>query len=151
MRASRPRFAPGYGIAASEEGLLAWDWAVEKLKASRNYWISTTRADGRPHAMPVWGVVMDDALWFGTSPESVKGRNLERTGQVVAHTESGDEVVILEGTAEQARTPTTVLDAYEEKYNFRPEPGPFWVVRPTAALAWREDDYPTSATRFVPD
>ncbi len=149
MRASRPRFSPSYGISDSDEGLLTWDWALERLAASRNYWISTTRADGRPHAMPVWGVVHDRTLWFGSG--GVKAENLARTGRLVAHTESGDECVILEGRAEVADVSDALRDAYEAKYDFRPEQSQMWVVRPTLAFAWREQDYPQSATRFLPD
>ena len=32
--------------------------------------------DARPHVMPVWGVWMDEALWFGSSRGSRKARNL---------------------------------------------------------------------------
>jgi hypothetical protein len=150
VRAGRPRFSPSYGISESEEGLLTWDWALERLAASRNYWISTTRADGRPHAMPVWGVVHDGALWFGTG--GVKRQNLARDPRLVAHTESGDEVVILEGAAEERAVPAELRDAYEAKYDHRPDADSrFWVVRPKLAYAWRERDYPTSATRFTPD
>jgi hypothetical protein len=55
-KASRP-YMPGYGIldAKSGSGLLPWSVAVERLTEARNYWIATTRPDGRPHAMPVWG------------------------------------------------------------------------------------------------
>ena len=148
MRASRPRFSPSYGISESDEGMLTWDWALEHLAASRNYWISTTREDGRPHAMPVWGVVHEGSLWFGSG--GVKAENLARTGRLVAHTESGDEVVILEGRAEVADLSEALRDAYEAKYNFRPEQPQMWVVRPTLAFAWRERDYPQSATRFLP-
>ena len=39
--------------------------------------------------------------------------------------------------------------AYERKYDFRPNPGEGWYrVRPRRVLAWREEDYPRSATRF---
>jgi hypothetical protein len=149
VHADRPRFSASYGISAGDEGLLTWDWALERLAASRNYWVSTTRPDGRPHAMPVWGVVLDGALWFGTG--GVKQQNLERTGQLVAHTESGDEVVILEGSAREHQVPRELLDAYEAKYAFRPgDDARFWRVEPTLAYAWRESDYPTSATRFRP-
>ena len=148
MRASRPRFSPSYGISESDEGVLTWDWALEHLAASRNYWISTTREDGRPHAMPVWGVVHEGSLWFGSG--GVKAENLARTGRLVAHTESGDEVVILEGRAETADVSDELRDAYEAKYDFRPEQAQMWVVRPTLAFAWRERDYPQSATRFLP-
>ena len=148
MRANRPRFSPSYGISESDDGLLTWDWALEHLAASRNYWISTTREDGRPHAMPVWGVVHEGSLWFGSG--GVKAENLARTGRLVAHTESGDEVVILEGRAETADVSDELRDAYEAKYDFRPEQAQMWVVRPTLAFAWRERDYPQSATRFLP-
>ncbi len=128
--------------------MLDWGWAVEKLADSRNYWISTTREDGLPHAMPVWGVVVDGELWFGTSPASVKGRNLERSGRLVAHTESGDEAVILEGTVDTRAVTGQVRDDYEAKYDWRPDSEQMYVVRPRRAFAWREADYPKSATRF---
>ena len=74
----RPALAAGYGLLPESEGkgLLPWNWVTERLERSRNYWIATTRPDGRPHVMPVWGVWMEDALYFGTDPASVKGRNI---------------------------------------------------------------------------
>jgi PPOX class probable F420-dependent enzyme len=152
-KVSRPRF-PGYGITESRDGLLPWSWAAERLAASRNYWISTTRPDGRPHAMPVWGVWVDDTLYFGSGRESRKARNLRASPEVVAHVESGDEVVIIEGVAEEVigdEAAEPVNQAYERKYAWRAEagdPSPLYAVRPRRAFAWREKDYPTSATRF---
>jgi hypothetical protein len=65
------------------------------------------------------------------------------------HLESGDEVVIVEGAAEPAVATEDVVEEYERKYDFRPEPGEGWYrVVPHRALAWREADYPRSATRF---
>lgn len=40
--------------------------------------LATVRADGRPHAAPVWYVVDGDTLVFNTGAETVKGRNLAR-------------------------------------------------------------------------
>jgi PPOX class probable F420-dependent enzyme len=149
--ASRPSFHPGYGISAGEEGMLDWAWAEERLVAGRNYWITTTRPDGRPHAVPVWGVWLDGALVFGTNPDSVKGRNIARDPRVVAHLESGDEVVILEGTITMLgdRKRLDELErVYGAKYGFDVKlPGAF-ELRPDYALAWAEHDYPRSATRF---
>jgi PPOX class probable F420-dependent enzyme len=157
-RASRPRFAPGYGIKGENEGagLLPWSWAVERLVASRNYWISTTRPDGSPHAMPVWGVCVDGRVLFGTSAESRKGRNLARDPRVVVHVESGDETVIVEGVAEDvpAELVEPMRAAYEAKYAWRPDPsqgGGYYAVRSRVAYAWRESDFPTSATRYAFD
>jgi len=144
---------PGYGILPPGEGtgLLPWAWAQERLRASANYWLATTRPDGRAHVMPVWGVWLDGALVFSTDPSAVKARNLGRDPRVVVHLESGDEVVILHARAEPvpAEMGDAVIDAYEAKYGIRMELGDGWfLVRPHRALAWREADYPQSATRF---
>ena len=148
-KAERPKFPSSYGIAESSEGQLDWSWAVERLSASRNYWIVTADANGRPHAAPVWGLWFDEALVFGTSPESRKAKNLIRDPRVVVHLESGDEVVILEGKIERGPIDDDIADIYKEKYDFRPEPadGWFW-LRPSSALAWTESEYPKTATRF---
>src|ERR1700742_2894889 len=45
--------------------------------------LSTVRADGRAHAAPVWFVLDGDVIVFNTGRETVKGRNLRRTGQAV--------------------------------------------------------------------
>jgi pyridoxine/pyridoxamine 5'-phosphate oxidase len=98
--------------------------------------------------VPVWGVWHDDAVLFGTSPSSVKARNLESDPRLVVHLESGDEVVILEGRAERVTADESVADAYEAKYEHRPNVEGLWLVRPTRAFAWTESDYPNTATRF---
>jgi hypothetical protein len=129
--------------------MLEWSWAAERLLGSRNYWVVTTGPAGRPAAAPVWGVWFDGRLFFGTSPASQKGKNLERDPRVVVHLESGDEVVILHGEIAREDLPPEALDAYEAKYDLRPEHTESWfVLRPSHALAWRERDYATSATRF---
>lgn len=150
--AERPRFPESYGISHEAEGLLDWSWAEERLAASRNYWIVTAGADGRPHAAPVWGLWQDGAVVFGTSPHSRKGQNLAHDPRVVVHLESGDEVVILEGRAEAAELDVPIADGYEAKYGFRPDPAAgsdgWYRLRPTEAYAWLERDYPSTATRF---
>lgn len=153
--ARRPRFHPGYGISEDEEGMLGWDWAVERLAASRNYWIGTTRPDGRPHAMPVWGAWWNESLGFGTSRHSRKALNLARDPRVVVHSESGDEVVILEGVVEELQAREQLADYYAElsrKYEVKLEPGGegsvTYVLRPETGYAWTERDYPRTATRF---
>src|SRR4051794_25481300 len=88
----RPGFAPGYGIdGSSPEGMLPWSEVVARLEAARNYWICTTRPDGRPHASPVWGLWFEDEFVFSTGTDSRKGRNLAENPEVVVHLESGDD------------------------------------------------------------
>jgi PPOX class probable F420-dependent enzyme len=42
--------------------------------------LSTVRKDGTPHAAPIWFVLDGDDLVFTTGRDTVKGRNLLRTG-----------------------------------------------------------------------
>lgn len=145
-----------YGIERTTgEGMLAWGMVDEWLAKSRNYWVATTRSDGRPHAAPVWGLWLDGSFYFSTDPGSRKARNIAAHAEVVVHLESGDDVVILEGGVERvADRPSRqrFVDEYEAKYQFRVELGNadygIYRVRPRVAFAWREGDFPTSATRW---
>ena len=154
METDRPTMPAGYGIASGAEGQVPWAWVEEQCVAARNYWVCTTRSDGRPHAMPVWGLWLESRIVFSTDPTSLKARNFLARADVVVHLESGDEVVVVEGRVEpmeQALLPA-FLDAYEAKYAYRPTPEQtegVYQVRPARVLAWRESDFPTSATRFT--
>src|ERR687896_1875665 len=94
--ASRPHI-PGYGLSKSAKGLLGWEVAVERLEASMHYWLATTSPGGKPHVNAIWGVWVDDALYFGGGPDVRWARNLRVNPAAAAHLESGDEVVIIEG------------------------------------------------------
>ncbi len=145
-----------YGVSTSSDGPLAWGHAEKRLAGARNYWIATTRPDGRPHAAPVWGVWVEGGLYFGTGRSSVKGRNLAHSPVLVVHLESADDVVILEGEVEEVRDrdPFDAVDAaYRAKYGMgvseAGDDGAVWyVVRPRKAHAWLENDFPNTATRW---
>jgi len=103
-RASRP-YMPGYGIAAPEAGtgLLPWSWAAERLTASHDYWVATVCPDGRPHVMPVWAVWDGGCLWFSSSPDSRKARNLARDPRTTVTTDDPSEPVVLEAEVTRIR------------------------------------------------
>jgi len=150
----RPSMPAGYGIRSDADGQMPWEWVTQQLTRGRNYWICTTRDDGRPHAMPVWGVWVDDALLFSTDPTSVKGRNLAARPDIVVHLESGDDVVVLEGRVGRMSSVRLAgfVEAYDVKYGHRvdadnPDYGLYELV-PDRVLAWREENFPVSATRF---
>src|SRR4029453_8584 len=149
----RPGFGPMSGIHNAPDGMLDWAWAEERLARSRNYWIGTADEDGRPRSAPVWGVWIDDSVGFGTNARSRKGRNLDRDPRVLVHLESGDEVVILEGEVDAIDVTGEISDAFGQKYDWRPAPVAdestrWYRLRPVAAQAWLERDYPKTATRF---
>jgi pyridoxine/pyridoxamine 5'-phosphate oxidase len=78
-------------------GHLEWEAADLRLSAGRSLLLSTTRPDGRPHAMPVWFVWLDRRLYFITSRSTQKARNLAGQAWAVAHLGDGDEVLMVEG------------------------------------------------------
>lgn len=150
--ASRPH-VPGYGIPESTEGLLPWRHVTDRLSDPHNYWIATTRPDGRPHAVPVWGVYVDGTLYFGGGEQTRWARNLAHNPAVVMHLESGDEVVIIEGTVDKLTEATAdpallsrIDDAYQAKYDIR-HGTPVWALRPQLAFAWTR--FPDDTTRWT--
>src|SRR3954454_12265322 len=110
-----------YGVATTHEGQRRREWVDGQMTKSRNYWIASTRPDGRPHAAPVWGVWVDGVLYFSSDARSRKARNLAANPEVVAHLESGDDCVILEGRVEPMTDRDKLLalgvgKAYSTKY-----------------------------------
>jgi hypothetical protein len=154
---TRPH-VPGYGIPKAGKGMLPWSFVDERMAQARNYWVCTTRPDGRPHARPVDGVWVDATLCFGGGPKTRWMRNLARNPAVAVHLETPGEVVILEGTAERINDPkhplvARVLEAsyakYPEYFSGPPPFSPFWVLRPSVAFAWTLSGFPKSATRWL--
>lgn len=149
---------PGYGITTDNEGLLDWAWLSSTMQSARNYWIITVRPDHLPHATPVWGVWVEEVFYFGCGKGSQKARNIAANPNIVVHLESGDEVVIIEGKLERVTdsgTFTRLSEEYKVKYDFDPfgENGvhpddPFYTLKVRKAYAWREKDFPKSATRW---
>jgi PPOX class probable F420-dependent enzyme len=45
--------------------------------------LATVRKDGRPHAAPVWFTLDGDDVLFTTNKDTVKGRNLQRSGHAL--------------------------------------------------------------------
>jgi nitroimidazol reductase NimA-like FMN-containing flavoprotein (pyridoxamine 5'-phosphate oxidase superfamily) len=156
----RPQMPQGYGVPDNDEGLLPWEHAREQLARALTYWIGSTRPDGRPHAMPIWGAVVDDTVYFEGSPETRRGRNLAANPAVVVHIENGPEVVILEGTAEMVTALDPALSArlvdafaakYEASFGYRPDPaqwegGGLYAVRAQVGFAW--NTFPATTTRY---
>lgn len=151
-RASRP-VMPGYGILESETGLLPWSWAAERLERSHNYWVTTVRPDGRPHAMPVWGLWTDGRFYFSTARTSRKAGNLAVNGRCVVCTEQATEAVIVEGEAaliDDADVLGPVWQAYNAKYNWDLTGESMFAVRPLTAFGFIEtaDEFAKTATRW---
>src|SRR5262245_49653290 len=129
-KASRP-YMPGYGIAdaKSGQGLLPWQWALERLEKGRTYFIATADVSGKPHVMPVWGVWFNDSFFFSTGNQSRKRKNLAANARcsIAMELDFGrrpqkgqiKDTVVLEGIASlvtDSRIQKKFSAIYEEKY-----------------------------------
>ena len=158
--ATRP-FMPGYGILDADQGtgLLPWSWARERLERSHDYWVATVGPDARPHVMPVWGVWIDDALWFSSSRGSRKARNLAGRPACAISTDNAYEPVVIEGEAElidDAAAIATFVAATNQKYGtdyaidfFSSPSNACFRVRPAWAFGLTESDFTGSPTRWT--
>ena len=72
---SRPNIPYGLLDASEGQGLFPWSQVSDRMLAAHIYWIGTTRPNGRPHVMPVWGVWLDETFYFSTGANTVNGQN----------------------------------------------------------------------------
>jgi nitroimidazol reductase NimA-like FMN-containing flavoprotein (pyridoxamine 5'-phosphate oxidase superfamily) len=82
-----------------------WIQTREVLETAELFWISTVRADGRPHVTPLVAVWVDDAIYFHTGAAEQKAANLRTNPHVVLTTGcngwDGGVDVVVEGDAVQ--------------------------------------------------
>jgi Pyridoxamine 5'-phosphate oxidase len=140
---------------------MTWAEIAARLSPARTYWLGTTTPSGAPHAAPVWGVVIGETLYLYSERSTVKARNLALDPRVVIHLESGEDVLIVRGVAEDLGPPAevpSVVAALAAKYT-RPEDRPYlpdadpafdvvYALRPRSAMAWRLPDYEGSQRRW---
>lgn len=139
-----------------EADRFGWEAVRTQLQTVRNYWIITASKAGVPHAAPVWGIWIDTVFAFSTDPTSVKAKNFTENPNVVMHLESGDEVIIFDGTVEVLESgmlQTMFLDGYEPKYGLRPDPtNPghgLYLFRPKVGRTWLEEAFVESVSHWT--
>jgi PPOX class probable F420-dependent enzyme len=82
------------------------------LEGTRTGILATVRADGRPHAAPIWFTLDGDDVIFTTGADTVKGRTLRRQGRavlVVDESEPPFDFVTVEGPVEISEDPAQRL------------------------------------------
>jgi hypothetical protein len=140
---------------------MTWAEVAGRLAAARTYWLGTTMPSGAPHAAPVWGAVTDGTLHLYTERRTVKARNIVISPRVLVHLESGEDVLIVHGLAEDLGQPSAVphvVAALAAKYTqpsdwqYLPDHDPdfdvVYAIRPTSAAAWKLADYAGSQRRW---
>jgi PPOX class probable F420-dependent enzyme len=95
--------------------------AEQRLRTNIIGWLTTVGSDGRPYTVPVWFLWDGNVALIFSQPQKQKIRNLRKNARVTLaldETKQGEDVVIVEGTAEVLDTPdiSATLPAYVEKY-----------------------------------
>ncbi len=117
------RFSDPTGIAVE------WEATQRALSSAQLFWLTTVRADDRPHVTPVVAAWVDDALWFATGDNEQKFVNLRTNPHVVLTTGCNDWDrgldVVLEGEAVQVTDDgllRRVAQAFTSKWDGRWQP-----------------------------
>lgn len=63
-----------------------WAETLQVIETAELFWITTVRADGRPHVTPLVGVWLDDAIHFCTGSTEQKAVNLRGNQHVILTT-----------------------------------------------------------------
>jgi PPOX class probable F420-dependent enzyme len=95
--------------------------AEQRLRSNSIAWLTTVGSDGRPYTVPVWFLWDGNSALIFSQPRKQKIRNLRTNARVTLaldETKQGEDVVIVEGTAEVLDNPeiSATLPAYVEKY-----------------------------------
>ena len=95
--------------------------AEQRLRSNIIAWLTTVGSDGRPYTSPVWFLWDGKTILIFSQPNKQKIRNLRKNARLTLaldDTKQGDDVVIVEGSAELLDDPglSTSLPAYVEKY-----------------------------------
>ncbi|HEU4542667.1 MAG TPA: pyridoxamine 5'-phosphate oxidase family protein [Jiangellaceae bacterium] len=167
---TRPQATKLDGRFSSPEAEPArWDDTERVLAEAELYWLTTVRADGRPHVTPLIGIWHDGAAHFCTGLDEQKARNLEHHTQVALTTGTNSWArgfdVVVEGSAERVtdRGYLQILaDAYEAKYgsawHFDVADGVFdggdhpalvFRVEPVKVLAFAKEPHAMTTFRFA--
>jgi general stress protein 26 len=166
MAATAPITTLNTEFSSPEAAARPWSEVERVLASAQMFWISTVRADGRPHVTPIPAVWHDGALHICTGEQEQKARNLDREPHCVLTTgspsiDTGLDVIV-EGTAERVTDRerlTTLAALWKERLNWDFEVGEdsfsdggdrkglVFAVTPAKILAFGKGE-PYSQTRF---
>jgi nitroimidazol reductase NimA-like FMN-containing flavoprotein (pyridoxamine 5'-phosphate oxidase superfamily) len=124
---SEPRTDFDGRYSAPRAAAVAWTEAEADLRSAELYWLTTVRADGRPHVTPLIAVWRDGALHISTGRSEQKARNIAEHPGVAVTTGRNDLVggrdMVVEGEAVRVTDRERLqelADDWETKY------GPDW-------------------------
>jgi general stress protein 26 len=93
-----------------------WEETRRVLETAEVFWLSTVRADGRPHVTPVAAAWLDGTLYFGTGSIAQKLKNLRGNPRVVLTTGCNHLATGLDIVVEGVAAPCTDAAVHERFY-----------------------------------
>jgi general stress protein 26 len=146
----------------------SWDDALGVIETAELFWITTVRADGRPHVTPLPAVWLDGALHFCTGAAEQKAVNLRANPHVALTTGRNDWDrgldVVVEGAAVQVTDEPTLhrlaaawRTKWDGQWQYEVRDGAFhhaagtalvYAVAPTKVLAFGKGTFTHTRHRF---
>jgi general stress protein 26 len=168
MSATRPVTELDARYGEPEATATPWAEAERHLETAQLFWVTTVRADGRPHTTPLLAVWNDGALHFTTGPDEQKAKNLDANRRCSLLTgcntlDQGLDLVVEGETRRITDEPRLQLlaAAWEAKYgaewHFDVADGAFhhrggaayvYAVAPTVAYGFGKSPYSHTRWRF---
>ncbi|HEY2281135.1 MAG TPA: pyridoxamine 5'-phosphate oxidase family protein [Streptosporangiaceae bacterium] len=157
-------------FSAPEATATSWEETRTVLETAELTWLTTVRADGRPHQTPLVTVWQDSALHFCTGAGEQKAVNLRHNSRVLLTVadrrwDEGLDVVV-EGDAVQVRDEATLRGLaqawaarWDGRWNFEVRDGSFfhrgeafpvlvYAVAPAKVLAFGQGTFTHTTHRF---
>jgi hypothetical protein len=159
--------------SSSEATAFSWSETQRELEKAEIFWLTTVRADGRPHVTPLVAVWRNGALHFTTGDKEQKYANLRGNSHVVLTTGCNDwregVDIVVEGDARQGANQDELEDlstvfqtkwdgdtwGYQARDGKFFHPGGFEVqlfsVRPRTVYAFAKGTFGHTVHRFDED
>ena len=81
------------------EKLLKWDYVSNKMFSAEFYWVTSISTNGFPHSVPLWGIWLENRVFFDGNPHTKWVQNILKNPKISVHLPSPNEVCLIEGTA----------------------------------------------------
>jgi nitroimidazol reductase NimA-like FMN-containing flavoprotein (pyridoxamine 5'-phosphate oxidase superfamily) len=163
-----PRTKLDARFSETEAQPTSWKDTLDAIEQAELFWISTVRADGRPHVTPLVAIWLDDALHFSTGPDEQKALNLTGSPHVALTTganewQSGLDVVVegeatrITDAAQLERLATAWTRKWDGRWQYEVAPEGFrhdggtafvFAVRPAKVLAFAKGGFGQTRHRF---
>lgn len=167
---STPRTTIDTRFSDPEATATPWSETRRVLETAELFWITTARADGRPHVTPLVAVWLDDAIHFSTGETEQKAMNLRVNRHVVLTTGcntwtegldvvvEGDAVAVTDD-AVLSRLATTWSHKWDGRWHYQVRDGRFFnpggggdalvfAVAPAKVLAFGKGTFTHTTYRF---